>query len=81
MTTAPPPAQAQRAWIIAKVEDLKSRPGEWEVVRTVPNHRVASPLRQRLKELGAGAVARNNPDGTVDVWAAWKPKSLRATPR
>jgi len=49
------------------VAELKADPGEWRVVRTFPNHKAASPLRTRLKALGAEAVARNGRSG-VDVW-------------
>lgn len=69
--TTPPPSRSGNPWMEAKVDELKAKPGNYEVVRTYSSFSAASVTVARLKALGADATSRKREDGKVDVWAGW----------
>jgi hypothetical protein len=71
--SAPPvPSTARTTAVAAKVEQLKLRPGEWQVVRIGHGAHLATPFRRRGCEVRT--VGRH--DGMVDVWACWPTEPL-----
>lgn len=73
-----PPAKTRRHEVHAVLDELKSRPGEWGVIRTYPKdqmrraHSYASHIRSGGFPAfrGCDAYAATNGDVT-EVWARW----------
>lgn len=73
MTSMPPPPASGRGVsrspeVDAKVAELRSRPGEWEVVHTSPVP--GSGPVWAYQSRGCQTTTRRH-DGVIDLWACW----------